>query len=228
MQRSKLWCFGDSYCEYDSNWISTIRKHCNLDLGSLGQGGSSLLQTYYQIIKVKDLIKENDRILFCVTSYTRDRFNGNFFNVMKIADEMKIIPMNLQTPEQTKAYKDYITYLYNDEEQKIKGEALIYLIINKLFKEVPTKKIAIIPSIWNDYNMDAKPIHSFTWNYLKNKFPDKDDEFLWSFIRSPIRNHWYSNEEFTIAFWKHFKEDLKPLDFDTYPTKTLYNGSDFI
>tara|TARA_B100000287_G_C20552320_1_gene748984 strand:- start:237 stop:911 length:675 start_codon:yes stop_codon:yes gene_type:complete len=221
MQRSKLWCFGDSYCEYDSNWIYTIRKHCNLDIGCLGEGGSSLLQAYYQIDRVKDLIKENDRILFCVTSYNRDRFNGKYF--MNLSDE--IIPFRHQTIEEKEAYKHYVAYLYNDEEQKIRGEALVYFITNKILKELPTKKIAILPSIWNEYNMESKPIFEFTWNYLKNKFPDKEDKYLWSFIESPIPNHWYRDEEYSSAFWKHFKKDLKPLDFNSYPTKTLFNDS---
>ena len=45
----KLWCFGDSYCEVDANWIYTIRKSLNLKLGSVGEGGSSLLVKCYDI-----------------------------------------------------------------------------------------------------------------------------------------------------------------------------------
>ena len=70
------------------------------------------------------------------------------------------------------------------------------------FKE--KKKLAFVTQTTLSVD-DTKSIISI----LKDRFPDKEDKYLWSFIESPIPNHWYRDEEYSTAFWKYFKISSK-------------------
>ena len=201
----KLWCFGDSYCEVDANWIYTIRKSLNLKLGSVGEGGSSLLAAYNRIIEKKDLIKKNDRVLFCFTAHVRDLFNRKNYSIGPTGEP---VDYNYHNRKEVIAYQEYITHLYTD-------------------------KIAIVPSISDSYkkhsyikhDWDKYPtLFKFQWEYLDKKYPNSDDEFIYSFIKSPIPNHWVQNDkEYDKLFWKTYKGLLEPLQFESYPTQLYPN-----
>ena len=60
----KLWVFGDSFCEYNENWIKIIADKLKVDkVETKGLGGSGLAYCYSQLIKEMSNISKDDFVL---------------------------------------------------------------------------------------------------------------------------------------------------------------------
>lgn len=231
MQLSKqntLWCIGDSFCASGGNWIKTLTTSLNLNLGSLGIGGSGLQSAYNQFMIIKDRIKENDRVLFCYSTHNRNLFNNKHHAVHILTG---IVPMDYHTKEEVNAYKEYITHLHTDKEELVRGTAMLYYIIENLLKKLPTDKIVCLPSVDDSYNQMDYPNHfwleypnlfKFAIDYVVAKYPDKTLDECSKIIPNG-NNHWIGDddEEYGIQFFKKYKPLLSKLDFDVYPTKAI-------
>ena len=144
---SKFWVFGDSFCEYNDNWIKIIADKLKVDkVETRGLGGSGLTYCYSQLIKEVDNITEDDSVLIGISHHTRHLFSDGFYCSAGIVDKDPNDLKNLN-PTQVKAAVDYFKYLYDDNLSILLSQCVIGHIINSIVRKLPTSKVAIIRTV---------------------------------------------------------------------------------
>lgn len=176
MEKPRLFCLGDSFCEYDATWIRQVRERYNLDLGSLGTGGSSLHFLVDQVYKLTKLhtLKPEDCIIVCITSANRFYSRGRHFGTWvgssildPLASTYSSKSYLLETNSIEATHKDqgsferkktveaYLTWLYELScpiAESLQGISIISHIFSNIIPTLGTKRIAVFHNFSNEDN----------------------------------------------------------------------------
>jgi len=167
-----FWVFGDSYMQFNENYINDIGKEINAkDYRIYGRGGSSLLYTYKNLLLMREQIEENDAVLIGLTSNSRWLFGENddwhcmptllnkkeaYKYRMMIWQDSKVTN---KTPQQIteeldsipdeyyKAAEGYIKYLLSDKQSNLLAHSVISSIFHSIVPSLPTKRVAVVRTV---------------------------------------------------------------------------------
>ena len=223
---SKLWVFGDSFCQYNANWIKDLAGEDEVML--FGKGGTSLLYTYKMLYNsVKD-ISADDKVLIGLTSVDRHMFRD--WNLSGMIDNKerdiakwekirkakgKDVNKYIRKDEEYAAAKGYFKYLHDHDDCGMLGNALMSHIINVVVPSLKTQRVAIVKTIGRDtdstYNPDlnTNTLFDITFNWLVNKGKCKqgDEQCAVSYMNTD--NHWIDDEGYKEYFFNEIKQQLK-------------------
>jgi hypothetical protein len=113
-----LYVFGDSYAKYCANtswaWYNLLSQSLDTLLVNFGFSGSGLEFTYHYFEKVRSQIKDNDKIVICITALQRRYFWQSKPHITNSAQLNHGKRKQLSQEEET-ALKMYNIYLENED-----------------------------------------------------------------------------------------------------------------
>lgn len=167
-----LWAFGDSYMQYNENYIKDIAKligcaHCRV----FGVGGSGLLYTYKILLEMQEYIEGDDAVLIGLTNRDRWLFGEKDewhsmpeildkkeayeyrkftwlknavtnMNTQQIAKELDLIP-----DEYYKAAQGYVKYILSENQTNLLAHSIVSSIIYSIVPSLPTKRVAVVRTL---------------------------------------------------------------------------------
>jgi len=171
MEKKRIWFLGDSFCEHDGSWVKYFREKYNLELMSLGTSGASLdhlIQEVHKLLTKGIDIREDDRVVICLTQserfYSRGRHYGvwitreedpkypffthfgiNTFNLFskKVEKTSSLENINENKPI-LQAYKDWVIHLLDRQIKGLCGISHLSHLVNTMIPKLPTNNIALL------------------------------------------------------------------------------------
>lgn len=223
----KLWFFGDSFCASKKNWVTYVKNHYDYKtISHLGQEGTPPLVPIRHLLNNIDNISENDGVVFCISEPSRPSFKGKTLPVLGYEFKNKRQDMkdfNL-TEKEWLSLKLFMENLFTWEDWNILGHSSIFFLLEKLLKNLPTKKVVYLFSFYetmspvvhgDNYRIIPKKylkypsLYNLFYDYGMRIYNSKD---IVMEIMSKSRNHWIEDGDFwNESFFPTYKPILDKL-----------------
>ena len=186
INKRNIWFFGDSYVEYDDNWVRYVADRCGAKIQELGVGGSSIPYLVDRIHSCAPRIKKDDCVVITITDVQRqylgelhlmkqmiyppdtryinrnpyELFENQYVRKMGVSTENKhkvnTAEFQSQILDTLNAYSNYLKYLHDDRITAQQNIAVVNNLISNILPNLPTKKVIYFYSINKD-EYEASP-----------------------------------------------------------------------
>jgi len=180
---SNIWFFGDSYCEFDDNWVNFISQKVNAKIQHLGTGGASIPHLLETLNKFESKIKKNDYVVVCITDPYRhylgklhllkNHLTGYLVNHtpqwspfhfvenarLDSGVDKEVLHSDkgkAQTLDILCAFKNYVDHLYDEDSQVMCNRSIVSYIVNTFLPNLATKNVIYLYSINKDVYTNSK------------------------------------------------------------------------
>lgn len=214
--KSRLWVFGDSFVQHNSNWVHDLSVKCEAQINHLGFGGSSVQYLLMDLMRHQKLIRENDRVVIAITAPTRFYFKSKHYHSF---GSLEYYTKKLYKEQEVEAFKDYILQLYDNQDDNVYKGAIASHIVNTVIPNLNTKHVqyffSIQPSVYTQYKIlhveKSQPpgmfetASDFIRTYDVEGY-DKEKDNVVEVMSG--ENHWVDHPDYHDYFWniydKHF------------------------
>ena len=213
---AKLWVFGDSFCSYNENWISTLyNKGGFSEIEILGVAGSSLIYTLGELELNINNINQEDSVIIGLTNHHRHYFqNVHFQGPQAHYFDKKTKKYNPNVEENLlDAYKMFITYLMDKKQEVTINSIFKYYIDNSILPKLKSNNTVVFNTIYRadhsgfEYEGMYETVISFFHEYLgRTNMTSKD---ILKEIMGP--NHWVDHPDYEDYFWNIYTKLFEPL-----------------
>lgn len=214
---SRLWLFGDSFVQHNSNWVHDLSVKCEAQVNHLGFGGGSLQFLLLDLMRYEKLIRKDDRVVIAITAPTRFYLKGKHYHSYK---ELEYYNKEIYKEQEVEAFKDFILQLYDGHSDSIYKGAIASHIINTVIPNLNTKHVQYIftinPKVYTQQKIlfidQSQPPGFFETavDFLKThdvEGYDEENNNAVEILTGPD-NHWIDHPDYHDYFWniydKHF------------------------
>ena len=248
---SKVWFFGDSFCDSEANWVEQVSKNLNAEVAHLGIAASSVSFLQNDLINNAHLISKNDFVIVCLTNTHRyylaklhldhhavsstvvhkeniqDLISRQLRSSDKTLDENEIYTKSLDIAS---SFNFYMKYLSDQDSYENNMCGVASHIVNDILPNLPTKKVIFFYSInkneYLNYPFYRQP-NQITqigfWETLLEYFvKEQGIEDLDEIIKKIYTpNHWIDDPVYAEMFWKRYNPILKLIGAHTVKREYL-------
>lgn len=181
--RPNIWFFGDSFCEFDDNWVSIITQQVNAKIQHLGTGGASIPHLLERLNKFEFKIKKNDYVVVCISDPYRhylgklhllnNHLTGYLVNHTDAHTPFDFVQNarfnsgiekevlysdkgKAQTLDILCAFKNYVDHLYDKDSQVMCNRSIVSYIVNTFLPNLATKNVIYLYTINRDVYTNSK------------------------------------------------------------------------
>ena len=211
MSKNNIFFFGDSYCEYNENWVKKVSNAVDAEVQHLGTGGAGISHLLETLHNTGHKIEKNDYVVVCLT----DQISRFYFA------DLHLLINHFWLGSIDMAPSKYI------EEQRIKaGVDKEYLTTEKGVKEtldILTAFHSYIQHLHNSvsYNRDQTAMASYIVNTFLPNLKTKNVIYLYSLNKDTYtdKRYYINNDNIPISFWEtQLNYFVKDKGIDDLPT----------
>jgi hypothetical protein len=248
---SKVWFFGDSFCDSEANWVKQVSKNLNAEIAHLGIAASSVSFLQNDLINNAHLISKNDFVIACLTNTHRFYFAGihldhhivnysaahgentqqvvsrHLKEVYPLLDEKQIYTKSLDI---TSSFNFFMKHLYDHYTYENNMCGVASHIVNDILPNLPTKKVIFFYSIRKDeylnypfYKQPNQITQIGFWETLLEYFlKEQGIEDIDEIIKKiHTPNHWIDDPVYEQMFWERYNPILKLIGAHTVEREYL-------
>lgn len=216
---NRLWLFGDSFMQYNTNWVHELALRCKARVNHLGFGGSSVQFLLMDLIRYKNLIRPNDKVLIGITNPARFYLKDRHYHYSIFSE---YYTPELYKQQQVDAFKDYMVQLHDDQTDNLYKGSIVSHILKVMVPNLSTDNIQHVYTVSDEEyvkepvlylnKLPVEPLlamfRQFLQTYNVKGYDKEKDNFLEIL---DTRNHWIDHPEFKNYFWNYYNEHFSIL-----------------
>ena len=199
--RGICWVLGDSFVEYNLNYVQHYLDKYYKKAVFMSLGGSGVYYSFLRFLNIENLIKPYHTMLVGVSGHLRDFFDHYHVHAYdNINSSRKIKP----TKRFIKAIKLYYEELHDFNQALTITNTIVESFKRRALNK--TKHSVFIPTITQYEALDNEPplFHGVMKKWYK---PEKGE------MRPPrTPNHWIDDKEFEKTFYKYYDSKFEVWD----------------